>query len=359
MKKIHIYCACLFLMAFFSTTVLAGDYLLPDTGQTQSYTNTFGEDSDYLINSPSYTKLDALGNPLPDSAASWIMVRDENTGLIWEVKTTDGSVHDESNTYTWNDAQSVFIADLNANNFGGYNDWRLPNPKELLSIADYSVFAPSINTQYFPNTHDSPAVGDWSHHWTSKSASFNNGRAWHVTFEEGFSHDNDKTKTFWVRAVRGNELTSVFMDNGDGTITDSAAGLMWEQKTDDGGANDKDNIYTWEEALDWVASLNQSNYLGYDDWRLPNVKELQSIVDYSTTPAIDLGFFPNTQSDAYWASSTLESNPTYAWVVGFDFGYVDYSWYTTGKLDTAYVRAVRTLSSTAVAGDGGGGGGGG
>jgi len=73
---------------------------IPDTGQTTSYTDTFGEDSDYLINPPSYIKMDAQANYLPDSATSWAMVRDNVTGLIWEVKTDDGSIHDKDNTYT-------------------------------------------------------------------------------------------------------------------------------------------------------------------------------------------------------------------------------------------------------------------
>jgi len=86
------------ISAFFSLSVNGAP--LPDSGQTQSYTGTFGEDSDYLINPPSYTKLDASGNDLPDSATSWVMVRDNVTQLIWEVKTDDGSIHDRDNTYT-------------------------------------------------------------------------------------------------------------------------------------------------------------------------------------------------------------------------------------------------------------------
>ena len=89
--------AIIFILLF-SIGVPAGP--VPDTGQTQSYTDTFGEDSDYLINPPSYTKLDANGNDLPNDATEWIMVRDNVTGLIWEVKTNDGSVHDKGKTYT-------------------------------------------------------------------------------------------------------------------------------------------------------------------------------------------------------------------------------------------------------------------
>jgi len=68
-----------------------------------------------------------------------------------------------------------------------------------------------------------------------------------------------------------------FEDNGDGTITDKATGLMWTQ-------NDSGTSYNWEEALAWVETQNAGQYLGYSDWRLPNAKELQSIVDYTRSP---------------------------------------------------------------------------
>ena len=72
------------LFAFFSPSVIVTATPIPDTGQTQSYTSIFGEDSDYMIYPPSYIKLDVSGNGLPDYAASWAMVQDTVTGLIWE-----------------------------------------------------------------------------------------------------------------------------------------------------------------------------------------------------------------------------------------------------------------------------------
>ena len=68
-----------------------------------------------------------------------------------------------------------------------------------------------------------------------------------------------------------------FVDNGDSTITDSATGLMWTQDDGNTGLN-------WEQALAWVEQKNVESYLGHDDWRLPNAKELQSIVDYGRSP---------------------------------------------------------------------------
>ncbi|ETR68536.1 MAG: hypothetical protein OMM_04508 [Candidatus Magnetoglobus multicellularis str. Araruama] len=136
---------------------------IPSTGQTKCYDNEkeipcpgpgedfYGQDGNYNINPQSFTKLDALGNDLPDSATEWVMVRDNNSGLIWEVKTDDGSIHDKDNTYTWYDSNPEtnggnegsdgngtdtedFINALNDSRYGGYNDWRLPSMYELARI---------------------------------------------------------------------------------------------------------------------------------------------------------------------------------------------------------------------------------
>ena len=93
-------------------------------------------------------------------------------------------------------------------------------------------------------------------------------------------------KTFYVLYVRGNRQygRNDFKDNGDGTVTDRATGLMW-MKGDSGtlkAGRGKDGKLNWAEALAWAEGLG---YAGYSDWRLPNVKELQSLVDYSRSPA--------------------------------------------------------------------------
>jgi hypothetical protein len=90
-----------------TSPVMAGP--VPDTGQTKCYDNSieiacpnpgesfYGQDAQYIVNPQSYTKLDAQGNELSSNASSWIMVRDNVTGLIWEIKTDDDSVHDKDN----------------------------------------------------------------------------------------------------------------------------------------------------------------------------------------------------------------------------------------------------------------------
>src|SRR2546427_2511051 len=80
-----------------------------------------------------------------------------------------------------------------------------------------------------------------------------------------------------------------YVDNGDGTVTDVNTGLMWEKLSNDGTVHDKDNTYTWANAFaEHVATLNDTRFAGRDDWRLPNVRELQSIANYQDLlPAVD------------------------------------------------------------------------
>ena len=123
------------------------------------------------------------------------------------------------------------------------------------------------------------------------------------------------------------------IDNGDGTVTDTETGLMWQQ----GEAG----------AMDWEAAITYCENLvlpvgGYDDWRLPNRNELQSLVDYSRhNPAIDRTYFPGDMSSSYWSSTTkvdLDDTGGSAYFVGFYSGGVDgYG----GKSGSYYVRAVR------------------
>jgi len=142
-----------------------------------------------------------------------------------------------------------------------------------------------------------------------------------------------------------------YTDNGDGTVTDNVTGLMWEKLADDGSVHDKDNRYTWAEAFDVkIATLNADRFAGHTDWRLPNLRELQSLVDVgragpSTALAFDttctVGCTPRscscTISSVYWSSTTYENSPANSWAVYFNVGIVN----TIKKSDAYYVRAVR------------------
>jgi len=234
-KELTGFLECIVLL-FFASIALAGS--VPDSGQTKHHDvagNVFirlspdqplycqnDDDSSYP---KSYTKLDETGKELPESANSWFMVKDNVTSLIWEMKTKkDGGKnyddpHDADNTYTWYDENpdtnggdagnpgkgtdtKSFIDVLNSANFGGYSDWRLPTLKELNTIVDYDVSSPgpTINAAYFPNTQP-------FFYWSSTASVGYDYRAWCVGFDDGYAHNYGKYRSYYVRAVRGIQVT--------------------------------------------------------------------------------------------------------------------------------------------------------
>ena len=318
----------------------AGQFPIPDTGQTTCYGDEgnvidpcpkpgepfYGQDANYAINPRSYTKLDERGNDLPITATSWTMVRDNVTGLIWEVKTDDGSIHDKDDTYSWEEAESIFIAGVNAKNFGGHSDWRLPDINELASITNKGQYLPAIDEAYFPNIISNS-------YWSSTTYASDSDGAWRVNFSNGDVDFYYKSHSYYVRAVRGGQTLDTgsfdyLVINGNETVTDPKTNLMWQQ-------NSVSEFMTWQEALSHCEALSLG---GYDDWRLPTATELQSIVDYGQySPAIDVTFFPDSVSSGYWSSTTYAYNSGYAWLVNFNDGYVD----DRNKSRSYYVRAVR------------------
>ena len=138
--------------------------------------------------------------------------------------------------------------------------------------------------------------------------------------------------SFYARCVRSGQAVSPFSftDNADETITHNNTGLMW-QKNDDGITK------TWDQAIGYCEGLIHA---GVTDWRLPNIKELESIIDFSLIhPAIDKIYFPNVQSSGYWSSTTMASNGGSAFLVNFDDGSFRPSY---DKSNTYYyVRCVR------------------
>lgn len=175
-----------------------------------------------------FTKLDATGAPLADQKANytntpWSCVKDNVTGLTWEVKTTVGAggLRDANYTYTWYNSTGVndggnsgtanggtcvngadcdtekYVAAVNAAGLCGYTDWRLPKKEELRSIVDYSNVGSSFDTGYFPNTKTTA-------YW-SASPSGNAANAWDVFFFGGFDGAYNKSNSDFVRLVRGGQ----------------------------------------------------------------------------------------------------------------------------------------------------------
>ncbi|GAB6093762.1 hypothetical protein JCM14469_00140 [Desulfatiferula olefinivorans] len=323
---------------------LSSPGIVPDTHQTTSYTTTFGEDADYSIDPPSYTKLDINGQALDDSAPGWAMVRDNVTGLVWELKNTaDGTpnpvnVHDADNRYSREQARAVIEA-MNDAVYGTFSDWRLPTIKELCLLADSSRFEPCISQTYFPLADSSDYL------WSSIDYAPDTAKAWVFSIPSKYHLFLDKTsaRSFW--AVRGTEHSSVTEEAGSGIVIDTTTGLMWQVATVTG--TDGDGM-TFDEALAHCEAMTLG---GFNDWRLPSRNEMISLVDFDRhEPALDPALFPGTkagETDYYWTSTTavLNNNETkHAWSLKFMTGVSSYS----EKTKKAWVRAVRGGNNTTV-----------
>jgi hypothetical protein len=335
---------------------------IPHSGQTKCYDNKneipcpkpgepfYGQSGNYIINPKSFTKLDDHGNDLPNDAEDWLMVRDNVTGLIWEVKQAKDNIqdytnpHDSDNTYTWydtnpennygytgtyNDGKNTeqFIKQINEARFGGFGDWRLPSFKDLASLAALERYLPAINQFYFRGIQ----CEDWwsAFYWSSTSYAGNTGLAWGVSFHDGYDDDNARDSSYFVRAVRGGQCRSFdhLVINADQTVTDTSTGLIWSVDTSETAMN-------WEMALTYCENNSLADY---SDWRLPEREELRSIVGYSMyNPAINTKYF-QTMSAFYWSSTSYARYTGSAWGVHFYNGNAHY-----GAKDSSYfVRAVR------------------
>ena len=327
-------------------------YSIVDTGQTHCYNNSqqivcpptgaafFGQDAQYTGNAPSYQ----------DNGDGTIT--DLVTGLMWQK--TPGSKVTFANALAG--AQTLTL--------GGYTDWRVPTIKELYSLinfdgtdpntmsTDTAGLTPFINTQYFDFQYGNPSVGERvidAQYWSSTEYVSTTMNGFATTFGVNFADGRIKgygrnsprgEMRQFVRYVRGGANYGVnnFVANNDGTIADSATGLMWAQADSGTGMN-------WQAALAWVQTKNAEKYLGYADWRLPNAKELQSIVDYKRSPdttdsaAIDPVFSVTAITNElgkpdypfYWTSTThASSNNSGATAVYLAFGramgYMNNAW---------------------------------
>ncbi len=279
-----------------------------DTGQFKSFGEMgtieaptaglpfYGQDAQFAGTQPSYTK-----------SSDGLTIKDNVTGLTWQKSpdTNGDGVIDSLDKLTLAQAQT-HITTLSAANYGGYNDWRLPTIKELYSLitftgidpsgytgTDTSVLSPFIDRTYFDFAYGATTNGgriidmnyasstSYVYHTMASSpaqfgVNFADGRIKGYSLDMSWSGPG--VSVFPIQLVRGTVYgANDFVDNSDSSITDRATKLMWTKGDSAKGLN-------WQEALAWAQAKNAENYLGHSDWRLPNAKELQGIVDYTRSP---------------------------------------------------------------------------
>ncbi len=322
------------VLLFSVVSITAQSYKIVDTGQNVCYDSVqtipnpppgspfYGQDANYSGNAPSYV----------DNGDG--TVTDLVTGLMWQKspdRNGDGIINYDDKLLYDEAVSSAATCSL-----AGFDDWRLPIIKEQYSLIMYygsepnpmatspGNAAPFIDTSYFEfgygDLNASERIIDAQYATSTIYVSTTMGgnkTMFGVNFADGrikgYPAEDPSWKKYYVLYVRGNTNygTNDYVDNGDGTITDNATGLMWKK-------NDNGLGVLWENALSFAEN---SEYAGHMDWRLPNAKELHSIVDYSrspdstNSPSID-SVFSCTQiiNDAgaadypfYWSNTTFSS----------------------------------------------------
>ena len=304
------------------------------TNQTKFFNNTtetttqsvgddfYGQNANYPGNAPSYE----------DNGDG--TVTDMITGLMWQQSfdhNGDGSI-DADDKLSYDDL--LLVTDTAST--GGYGDWRVPTIKEMYSLMMFSGrdissvegddtegLTPFINTDYFDFDYgDTEAMERLIDVQCGTTAIYVSDEVSETVFGVNLADGRIKgygtemmgqDKMFNYLLVRGRETYGIneYTDNGDGTITDAATGLMWMQ-------DDSDTSMVWKDALSYAENFE---YAGYTDWRLPDAKELQGIVDYTKSPATtnsatidDLFNSTMIENEAgeddypwYWSSTTHEA----------------------------------------------------
>jgi hypothetical protein len=286
-------------------------YPIVDTGQITCYDNDSvipcpETDADFYGQDGSYGGFAASYRANGDGTVSDLV-----TGLTWTQSpdlSGDSSIN-ATDKLTYDDA----LAYAETLNLAGHSDWRVPTIKELYSLIDFNGYTgvgdqnmssvpanavPYINTDYFEFGYGDTSAGeryiDAQFATSTKyvSTTMNGAQTmFGVNFADGrikgygLSDPRGKEKGFYVLFVRGSSNYGVndFVDNGNGTITDNATGLTWVQSDSGafGGGTYGDGSLNWQEALNFCESLEAG---GASDWRLPDIKELHSLVDYTRSP---------------------------------------------------------------------------
>jgi hypothetical protein len=327
-------------------------------------------------------------------------MRDNLTGLIWS-KHADPSGPEacwELTKNTWKEALD-FVACLNSNNYLNQSDWRMPNRKELDSLVNHQqgdkVTWLKDQNFIFNNYQEYD-------YWSSSTRADHSDFAWYMNLIESDWHYDIKNygKRVWpVRSGYGGMVDlpksgqtiayapgddgslqkgrdwspfDRFTDNKNGTVTDTLTGLTWLRNANcrdtSGGISKEDGYLTWVEALIWsknlasyTCGLQDGSVAG--DWRLPNVKELESLISLAehdpSLPKGPTGGYPfeYVQSDNYWSSTTdakyMDSanyvNMYYGETYLFNKGGYLYVWPVRGGLQKSFSMVLSKSGSGTVA----------
>jgi Protein of unknown function (DUF1566)/Repeat of unknown function (DUF5648) len=292
-----------------------------------------------------------VSNPAGGNFPKADCIKDNLTGLVWEVKTNlglrDGRIkytnYDSTTTLQKSDGAGGYIAPtlaqvneafnsigyknaVNASSLCGYTDWRLPTPNEVISIMDFGVAfpGPAVDPVWLPNVSSGFV-------WAATPSYLSPQSVWLGSFNYGGVYlDSSRDISQAIVLVRGTTVSSQYIISANGQeVTDSQTGLIWrrcsEGQTWSGSAcTGFASSYTHEAALAQTTAQTLATNVA---WRLPNFKELSSIANRANAnPSIDTSAFPSTPSARFWSSTPYTtgtpeiSDPYYAKYVDFSNG---------------------------------------
>lgn len=347
----------------------AASLLLPSCYRQSSVPDSASTDSALPVSSanlaPRFRPRQTAGEKRDGQSSG--CVEDTHTGLIWELKTRNGGLHNQQHKFSWRivddringgfagyrnegncagipcDTQS-YIDAVNRSRLCGLSRWRLPDRTELGGLVDYQIRypGPTIDQSVFPNT-----VAQF--YWSASPDANDPDSAWGVGFAFGYDYAYFKSDAAPVRLVHDSrppnpKTAASDLPNGkqqcppsipatspnsrftlqhNGTVTDRVTGLIWMrcllgQTWQKEGCQGKSVSIDLHTAVDRAKTASFANQR---DWRLPDIRELESITELGCeTPAINLRVFPGSKPASVWSSTPFANDPNRQWLLQFTYG---------------------------------------
>lgn len=233
-------------------------------------------------------------------------VLDLLTGLMW-TKRADLTEF----PLTWDEAIN-YVNQMNMSETFGFQNWRLPDRMELFSLISHMHINPCLPESH-PFTHVFPG-----YYWSATPCARLPGQAWYIHMGGARVFKGMKQGSCMVWPVRSAGINSPekelpvtrFRKKNNG-VADEINGIMWLQNA----AMIKQPL-KWRRIFDIIKDMNLQKRHGYSDWRIPNIRELESLTDMTThSPAIVSPDFFSDVQPFYWSSTTSVFDPRYAWTL--------------------------------------------